>query len=53
MNLTDNKNSYYFGTDAARQGAGQAGTTRGHQFLHEPRHLGGVFQHAARGGYER
>jgi hypothetical protein len=27
MNLTNNKNSYYFGTDVARQGAGQAGTT--------------------------
>ncbi len=27
MNLTDNNNSYYFGTDAARQGAGQSGAT--------------------------
>ena len=33
MNLTDNKNSYYFGTDAARQGAGQAGTTAGTNFF--------------------
>ena len=29
MNLTNNKNSYYFGTDAARQGVGHHGTTAG------------------------
>jgi hypothetical protein len=33
MNLTNNKNSYYFGTDVARQGAGQAGTTAGTNFF--------------------
>ncbi len=33
MNLTDNNNSYYFGTDVARQGAGQAGTTAGTNFF--------------------
>ncbi len=32
MNLTWNNNSYYFGTDAARQGTGQAGTTAGTNF---------------------
>ncbi|MEO8590844.1 MAG: hypothetical protein ABI432_15820, partial [Flavobacteriales bacterium] len=29
MNLTLNSNSYYYGTDAARQGVGQRGTTAG------------------------
>ena len=33
MNLTWNNNSYYFGTDAARQGTGQAGTTAGTNFF--------------------
>ncbi len=33
MNLTWNKNSYYFGTDVARQGVGQAGTTAGANFF--------------------
>jgi hypothetical protein len=33
MNLTWNNNSYYFGTDTARQGAGQAGTTAGTNFF--------------------
>ena len=33
MNLTDNNNSYYWGTDVARQGAGQAGTTAGANFF--------------------
>ncbi len=33
MNLTWNNNSYYFGADAARQGAGQAGTTAGTNFF--------------------
>ena len=32
MNLTWNNNAYYFGTDTARQGAGQAGTTAGTNF---------------------
>jgi len=32
MNLTDNNNSYYRGTDAVRQGVGQAGTTAGTNF---------------------
>jgi len=32
MNLTWNNNSYYFGTDVARQGIGQAGTTAGTNF---------------------
>ncbi|MBK9984663.1 MAG: hypothetical protein IPP15_20250 [Saprospiraceae bacterium] len=32
MNLTWNNNLYYFGTDAARQGVGQAGTTAGTNF---------------------
>ncbi|MBK8811285.1 MAG: InlB B-repeat-containing protein [Acidobacteria bacterium] len=32
MNLTWNNNSYYFGTDVARAGAGQAGTTAGTNF---------------------
>lgn len=32
MNLTWNNNSYYWGTDAARQGVGQAGTTAGTNF---------------------
>ena len=32
MNLTWNNNAYYFGTDAARQGVGQAGTTAGTNF---------------------
>ena len=33
MNLTWNNNAYYFGTDAARQGVGQAGTTAGANFF--------------------
>ena len=33
MNLTWNNNSYYFGTDASRQGIGQAGTTAGTNFF--------------------
>jgi len=33
MNLTWNNNAYYFGTDAARQGTGQAGTTAGTNFF--------------------
>jgi Carboxypeptidase regulatory-like domain len=33
MNLTMNKNAYFFGTDAARQGVGQAGTTAGTNFF--------------------
>lgn len=33
MNLTWNNNSYYFGTDPARQGTGQAGTTAGTNFF--------------------
>lgn len=33
MNLTMNKNAYFYGTDAARQGAGQAGTTAGTNFF--------------------
>ena len=33
MNLTMNNNQYYFGTDVARQGAGQAGTTSGTNFF--------------------
>jgi uncharacterized repeat protein (TIGR01451 family) len=33
MNLTWNSNAYYFGTDAARQGVGQAGTTAGTNFF--------------------
>lgn len=33
MNLTENNNSYYNGTDAARQGVGQAGTTAGTNFF--------------------
>jgi dockerin type I repeat protein len=33
MNLTDNNNDYFFGPDAARQGAGQAGTTAGTNFF--------------------
>ncbi|HXU46805.1 MAG TPA: hypothetical protein VN783_14855, partial [Thermoanaerobaculia bacterium] len=33
MNLTWNNNAYYFGTDAARQGVGQAGTTAGTNFF--------------------
>jgi hypothetical protein len=32
MNLTWNNNAYYFGTDAARQGVGQAGVTAGTNF---------------------
>ena len=32
MNLIWNNNAYYFGTDAARQGVGQAGTTAGTNF---------------------
>ncbi|MBS1792678.1 MAG: hypothetical protein JSS81_02420 [Acidobacteria bacterium] len=32
MNLTLNNNSYYYGTDTARAGAGQAGTTAGTNF---------------------
>ncbi len=32
MNLTLNNNSYFYGTDAARQGSGQAGTTAGTNF---------------------
>ena len=33
MNLTWNNNSYYFGSDAARRGTGQAGATAGTGFL--------------------
>jgi trimeric autotransporter adhesin len=33
MNLTENNNAYFFGTDAARQGVGQAGTTAGTNFF--------------------
>ncbi|MFT3746148.1 MAG: MBG domain-containing protein [Pyrinomonadaceae bacterium] len=33
MNLTSDNNSYYFGTDAARAGVGQAGTTAGTNFF--------------------
>ncbi|MEO8275263.1 MAG: Calx-beta domain-containing protein [Thermoanaerobaculia bacterium] len=33
MNLTWNNNAYFFGTDAARQGVGQAGTTSGTNFF--------------------
>ena len=33
MNLTENNNSYYNGTDSARQGVGQAGTTAGTNFF--------------------
>ena len=33
MNLTFNNNAYFFGTDAARQGVGQAGTTAGTNFF--------------------
>jgi trimeric autotransporter adhesin len=33
MNLTMNNNAYYFGTDVARQGAGQAGITSGTNFF--------------------
>jgi uncharacterized repeat protein (TIGR01451 family) len=33
MNLTWNNNAYYFGTDAARQGVGQAGTAPGVNFF--------------------
>jgi hypothetical protein len=33
MNLTWNNNSYYFGTDATKQGTGQAGTTAGTNFF--------------------
>ncbi|MBS1792677.1 MAG: hypothetical protein JSS81_02415 [Acidobacteria bacterium] len=33
MNLTWNNNSYYYGTDAARAGAGQVGTTAGTNFF--------------------
>ena len=33
MNLTWNNNAYYFGTDPARQGVGQAGTTAGTNFF--------------------
>ncbi len=33
MNLTWNNNAYYFGTDVARQGVGQAGTTAGTGFF--------------------
>jgi uncharacterized repeat protein (TIGR01451 family) len=33
MNLTWNNNAYFFGTDAARQGVGQAGTTAGVNFF--------------------
>ena len=32
MNLTDNKNAYFYGTDAARAGTGQAGTVAGTNF---------------------
>ena len=32
MNLTMNNNQYYYGTDAARQGVSQAGTTAGTNF---------------------
>ncbi|MEP7010695.1 MAG: hypothetical protein ABJC13_10260 [Acidobacteriota bacterium] len=33
MNLTWNNNAYFFGTDAARQGVGQAGVTAGTNFF--------------------
>lgn len=33
MNLTMNKNAYFYGTDAARQGVGQVGTTAGTNFF--------------------
>lgn len=33
MNLTMNKNAYFYGTDVARQGAGQGGTTAGTNFF--------------------
>jgi hypothetical protein len=33
MNLNWNNNAYYFGTDSARQGVGQAGTTAGTNFF--------------------
>lgn len=33
MNLTWNNNAYFFGTDVARQGVGQAGTTAGANFF--------------------
>ncbi len=33
MNLTWNNNAYFFGTDVARQGVGQAGTTAGTNFF--------------------
>ncbi|HRH39769.1 MAG TPA: hypothetical protein PK760_15570, partial [Flavobacteriales bacterium] len=33
MNLLQNNNSYYFGTDVARAGVGQAGTTAGTNFF--------------------
>jgi uncharacterized repeat protein (TIGR01451 family) len=33
MNLTFNNNAYFHGTDAARQGVGQAGTTAGTNFF--------------------
>ena len=33
MNLTMNNNLYFYGTDAARSGAGQAGTTAGTNFF--------------------
>ncbi|MGB2752525.1 MAG: fibronectin type III domain-containing protein, partial [Pyrinomonadaceae bacterium] len=33
MNLTWNNNSYYYGTDVARSGPGQAGTTAGTNFF--------------------
>lgn len=33
MNLNWNNNAYFFGTDAARQGVGQAGTTAGTNFF--------------------
>jgi hypothetical protein len=33
MNLTWNNNAYFYGTDAARQGVGQAGTTAGTNFF--------------------
>ncbi len=39
MNLTWNNNAYYFGTDTARQGVGQAGTTAGSELLY---HVGSI-----------
>ena len=33
MNLTENNNAYYYGTNASQQGVGQAGTTAGTNFF--------------------